>query len=90
MHKTPKKRHGVTVSDQGWQGIQATADGFGYSISEFLDQIGRGNLAVLKVEAIDALQDALDVSEARVALLEAQEQGSKPLEQVLAEMSQEA
>lgn len=90
MHETPKKRHGVTVSEEGWEGIQATAEGFGYSISELLDQIGRGNLAVLEVEAINALQDALDVAEARASLVEAREKGAKPLEQVLSEMGLEA
>jgi hypothetical protein len=86
MHESPKQRHGVTVTNEGWEGIQSVADGFGYSISELLDQIGRGNLAVLEVEAINTLQDALDVAEARTALLEAQQKGTKPLQQVLSEM----
>jgi hypothetical protein len=86
IHESSKKRHGVALTDEGWAGIQETADGFGYSISEFLDQIGRGNLAVLEVEAIEAFQDALDLADARAAMIEAREQGVKPLDQVLIEM----
>jgi hypothetical protein len=86
IHESSKKRHGVALTDEGWAGIQATAGGFGYSISEFLDQIGRGNLAVLEVEAIEAFQDALDLADARSAIIEAKEQGVKPLDQVLTEM----
>jgi hypothetical protein len=90
IHESSKKRHGVALTDEGWAGIQATADGFGYSISEFLDQIGRGNLAVLEVEAIEAFQDALDLADARSAIAEAKEKGVKPLDQVLAEIGFEA
>ena len=90
IHESSKKRHGVALTDEGWSGIQATADGFGYSISEFLDQIGMGNLAVLEVETIEALQDALDLADARSAIAESKQKGVKSLDQVLAEMDIEA
>jgi hypothetical protein len=90
IHEASKKRHGVALSDEGWAGIQLTADGFGYSVSEFLDQIGRGNLAVLETETIEAFQDALDLADARSAIAEAKEKGVKSLEQVLTEMELEA
>jgi hypothetical protein len=87
IHDSVKRGRSVTATDEGWQGFQELAKSFGYSASEFVDQLGRGNLAVLESDTIESLQDALDLADARAAIAEAKEKGTKSLEQVIAEMS---
>ena len=86
MHEAPKNRHGVSLTDEGWAGVQATAQQYGYSVSEFLEQIGRGNLTILQRDAIEAFQDAIDLAEAQASIAEVQLVGARPLENVLSEI----
>lgn len=86
LHDSAKNRHGVSLTDEGWSGVQEAAKKYGYSVSEFLEQIGRGNLAILELEAIEAFQDALDLAEAQTAIAEARLVGARPLENVLSEI----
>lgn len=86
MHEAPKNRHGVSLTDEGWAGVKAAANQYGYSVSEFLEQIGRGNLAILQMEAIEAFQDAIDIAEAQASITEAKLVGARPLDDVLTEI----
>jgi hypothetical protein len=90
LHVSLKRGRSVTVTDEGWKGFQDLAKSFDFSVSEFVDQIGLGNLSILETETLEAFQDALDLANARSAMAEAKEKGVKPLEQVLTEMELEA
>ena len=45
-----KKTHGVTITDQGWKGLESLANQAGVSISEFLERLGRGVITVIESE----------------------------------------
>ena len=63
LHASLKKGRSITATDEGWKGFQDLAKSFGFSVSEFVDQIGLGNLTVLETDALDVLQQA--IAEAR-------------------------
>jgi antitoxin YefM len=42
-----KSRHSVILSDEGWKGVLNVANGLDISVSELLEKIGLGELAVL-------------------------------------------
>lgn len=46
-----KSRHGVTLTDDAWAGVQAIAGQLGVSVSELLERIGRDQLAVVEPHA---------------------------------------
>ena len=48
-----KNRHTVTVSDEGWEGVKNVAEGLELSVSELLEKIGSGELAVLDDDEIE-------------------------------------
>jgi hypothetical protein len=76
-----KKEHTVTVSQTGWEGTQAILQSLGCSsISELLEKLGRKQLTVVDLEA---LEDLLDLKEAMQAEAEPENQGASiPWEQV--------
>jgi len=41
-----KPRHGVTVSEDAWTGIQEIAEGLGLSVSELVERLGRKQLVL--------------------------------------------
>lgn len=45
-YDTPKKTREVSVTDEGWKGCQAIAKELGISVSELLERLGRGHLAI--------------------------------------------
>lgn len=47
VYNQPKKKHGITITDEGWQGLETLAQQANTSISELLEQIGRGYLSVV-------------------------------------------
>ena len=50
----PKKRRHITVTNPGWQKAKAIAkEKFGLSISELVEQIGRGKFEVVEVSSKD-------------------------------------
>ena len=48
VYNQSKSRHGVTLTDDAWAGVQAIADRLGISVSELLERIGRNQLAVVE------------------------------------------
>ena len=79
-----KNRHTVTLSDDGWEGVKNVADGLDISVSELLEKIGSGELAVLEAEELEDLLDTIDGLE---GLLSAKEEGTVPWEKVKAELN---
>lgn len=50
-YEQPKKRRSISLTDEGWDKCrQLTKENFGLSVSEFMEQLGRGeiDLEVLK------------------------------------------
>jgi len=58
-----KKKRGITVTDQGWNGLETLANQADVSVSEFLERVGRGLLTVMKTEQLEALEDRLDLED---------------------------
>jgi hypothetical protein len=67
----PKSGHRVTVTKTGWDSAQKLIRSMGMSVSEFLEQLGRGNVLVMPSENIEAFQDAIDSALLRQAIAEA-------------------
>ena len=78
MYDAPKTKHTVTLTPDGWDGVRVVAENQGVSVSEFLEQIGRGQLAVLDADIMNALQDALDLAEAQAAVAQSKADGESP------------
>jgi hypothetical protein len=64
----PKKGHRVTVTETGWDSAQKLIRSMG--MSEFLEQLGRGQVMVMPSENIEAFQDAIDSALLRQAIAE--------------------
>ena len=79
-----KNPHTVTLSDNGWEGVKNIANALDISVSELLEKIGGGELAVLEAEELEDLLDTIDGLE---GLLSAKEEGTVPWEQVKAELN---
>jgi hypothetical protein len=79
-----KKEHTVTVSQTGWEGTQAILQSSGCSsVSELLEKLGRKQLTVVDLDALELLEDQLDLKEAIQAEAEPENQGTSiPWEQV--------
>lgn len=45
-------RHEVSLTDEGWEGVKSIAEQLCLSISEFLEQLGQGHLAVASPEKL--------------------------------------
>jgi hypothetical protein len=66
----PKTGHRVTVTKTGWNSAKQLISSMGMSVSEFLEQLGRGNVLVMPSENIEAFQDAIDSAQLRQAIAE--------------------
>jgi hypothetical protein len=67
----PKKTRRLSVTETGWDSAQKLIRSMGMSVSEFLEQLGRGNVLVMPSENIEAFQDAIDSAQLRQAIAEA-------------------
>ncbi len=67
----PKKTRRLSVTESGWTRARTVIGSMGMSVSEFLEQLGRGKVVVMPSENIDAFQDALDSALLRQAVAEA-------------------
>ncbi|MEP0876759.1 hypothetical protein NDA00_13155 [Funiculus sociatus GB2-M2] len=83
INDSPKSQYEVTLSDDGWNGVQSVAKKLGVSVPELLEKVGRGELAVLNSEELEDLLDTIDGLE---GLLSAKEEGTVSWEQVKAEL----
>ena len=70
IYEEKKNKHAIAVTDEGWTRVQKLADGFGVSVSELIERLGRGQLTLLDSEAMDLMQDALDSALLRQAIYE--------------------
>ena len=66
----PKTGHRVTVTRTGWDSAQKLIRSMGMSVSEFLEQLGRGQVMVMPSENIEAFQDAIESALLRQAIAE--------------------
>jgi len=66
----PKKTRRLSVTETGWDSARKLIGSMGMSVSEFLEQLGRGNVLVMPSENIEAFQDAIDSALLRQAIAE--------------------
>lgn len=64
-YEQPKKQHGITVTDLGWEGLESLAEKAGVSISELLERIGRGLLSVSDTKELVAVEAQSDQAESK-------------------------
>lgn len=69
----------LTISSEGWAGLQQIAARLNLPVAEFLERIGRGSLAVIDAET---LEDYLDLQDALDAEADPENQARIPWEQV--------
>jgi hypothetical protein len=59
-YDAPKHPHGVSLTDEAWQGLHVAAQSVGtFSVSELLERLGRGQLVIVEVNKMDSVSDAL-------------------------------
>lgn len=73
----------LTLTDEGWAGVQSVAEKFNLSVSELLEQVGSRQLAVVDLEE---LEDYLDLQDAIAAEANPENQERIPWEQVKQEL----
>jgi hypothetical protein len=66
----PKKTRRLSVTETGWDSAQKLIRSMGMSVSEFLEQLGRGQVVVMPSESIEVFQDAIDSALLRQAIAE--------------------
>jgi putative heme iron utilization protein len=81
-HSLNQANH-LHLSNEGWAGIQRIAAQFNLSVSELLEQLGRGLLVVVDAET---LEDYLDLQDALDAEADPQNQARIPWEQIKQEL----
>lgn len=52
FYEVAKQRHEVRLTPEGWRGLQVLAESLGFSVSEFLEQIGRGKVSLSELADI--------------------------------------
>ncbi|MGR3279394.1 hypothetical protein ACSYAD_30470 [Acaryochloris marina NIES-2412] len=67
----PKTGHRVTVTKTGWDSAKQLINSMGMSVSEFLEQLGRGRVTVIPTQELEAMEDAIDSALLRQAIAEA-------------------
>lgn len=66
----PKKTRRLSVTESGWTRARTVLSSMGMSVSEFVEQLGRGNVLVMPTENIEAFQDAINSALLRQAIAE--------------------
>ena len=75
--------HTISLTPEGWTGLQEVAQKLNVSVSDLLEQVGRGQLAVIDSEKLEDLWDTVDGLE---GLIEAKVEGTVSWEQVKVEL----
>lgn len=73
----------LTLTGEGWAGVQSVAEKFNLSVSELLEQVGSRQLAVVDLEE---LEDYLDLQDAIAAEANPENQERIPWAQVKQEL----
>ncbi|NJM67879.1 MAG: hypothetical protein HC851_20525 [Acaryochloris sp. RU_4_1] len=79
----PKTGHRVTVTKTGWHNAKTLIASMGMSVSEFLEELGRGRVTVLPTQNLEAVQDAIDSALLRQAIAQANNEFVSPDEILL-------
>jgi hypothetical protein len=80
----PKTGHRVTVTKTGWDSAKKLIGSMGMSVSEFLEELGRGRVTVLPTQELEQFEDALDSALLRQAIAQANNEFVSP-DEILAE-----
>lgn len=78
-----KDNYQVTLTQDGWTGIESIAEKFNLSVSELLERVGSGELAIVDTED---LEDYLDLQDALAAEADPENQERISWEQVKQEL----
>jgi hypothetical protein len=63
-----KKVRRLTVTESGWTSAQDLIKAMGMSVSQFIEELGRGRISVMRVEELESFQDAIDSALLRQAI----------------------
>ncbi len=61
--RTAKTRIEVTLSEKALAEVQSIAAELNVSVSELLEQVGQGELVIVDAEAMEEIEDRLDLEE---------------------------
>lgn len=78
-----KENYQVTLTQDGWRGIERLSEKLNLSVSELLERIGNGELIIVDPED---LEDYLDLQDAIAAEANPENQQRIPWEQVKKEL----
>jgi hypothetical protein len=66
----PKKTRRLSVTESGWVRARSLIGSMGMSVSEFLEELGRGQVTVVRTQELEAIEDAIDSALLRQAIAE--------------------
>ncbi|KAI9134991.1 hypothetical protein [Acaryochloris sp. CCMEE 5410] len=67
----PKTGHRVSVTQTGWENAKQLINSMGMSVSEFLEELGRGRVTVIPTQDLEAIEDVIDSALLRHAITQA-------------------
>ena len=66
----PKKTRSLSVTESGWMGAKTLINSMGMSVSEFLEELGRGQVTVIRTQDLEVIEDVIDSTLLRQAIAE--------------------
>jgi hypothetical protein len=72
-----KTQYEVTLSQEAWAGVETIAQNYNLSVSELLEKVGFGKLAIVNSEDVEDLEDYLNLQEP--LLVEAELKTQEPI-----------
>lgn len=67
----PKKTRRLSVTESGWDNARQLIKSMGMSVSEFIEELGRGQVTVMRTQELEAIEDTIDSALLRQAIAEA-------------------